>query len=425
MRGVTMERIKSLRGFRDIYGEDVKKLRYIEEVCRKYFRLFGYSEIITPVLESTGLFIKSIGDTTDIVEKEMFTFTDLSGESVTLRPEATAGIVRAYLETGIFAKERLSKLFSIGPMFRHERPQKGRYREFRQIDVEVFGVDDPIIDAELIWMISLILKEIGLENYKIEVNSVGCPLCREAFRKLVVSYFEGVREELCEDCKRRLTRNPLRIFDCKNIKCKEISASSPFLFDHLCDGCVGHFNGFLSHLDTLNVKVNINKRLVRGLDYYTGTVFEMTSLELGSQNAFLAGGRYNNLVESMGGPKVPGIGFAIGADRLALLIKEPPLKKVPIFFFAYLGERAKKLVFPFMEQFIKNNLTLFYLPEAKSLKSQMRYADSLGVDYVLIVGDDEIEKGNMIVRHMTTGNQIGVTLDLSKVMDELKSLFEK
>ncbi|HOJ44406.1 MAG TPA: ATP phosphoribosyltransferase regulatory subunit, partial [Syntrophorhabdaceae bacterium] len=220
-----MEKIKTLRGFRDIYGDEVKRLRHIETVSRKYFELFGYREIITPVLENTGLFIRSIGDTTDIVEKEMFTFKDLGGESITLRPEATAGIVRAYLETGMFAKERISKLFSIGPMFRHERPQKGRFREFRQIDVEVFGIEDAIIDAELIWMASLILKDIGLEKYVIEVNSVGCPECRRNFKNIVVDYFEAKEEGLCDDCKRRLHRNPLRIFDCKNAHCKEIAAS--------------------------------------------------------------------------------------------------------------------------------------------------------------------------------------------------------
>ncbi|MCX7965246.1 MAG: histidine--tRNA ligase [Syntrophorhabdaceae bacterium] len=420
-----MDRIKSLRGFRDIYGDEVKKFRYVEEVCRKYFNLFGYKEIITPVLENTGLFIRSIGETTDIVEKEMFTFKDLSGESVTMRPEATAGIVRAYLEQGIFAKERISKLFSIGPMFRHERPQKGRYREFRQIDVEVFGINDPMLDAELIWMTTLILKEIGLENYTIEVNSVGCSDCREHFRQMIVGYFEGIKDDLCEDCKRRLQRNPLRIFDCKNTKCKEISASSPFLFDHLCEPCKTHFNDFIRHLESLGIKVNINKRLVRGLDYYTGTVFEIVSQELGSQNAFLAGGRYNNLVESMGGPKVPGIGFAIGLDRLVLLVKEIKEKITPVFFFAYLGERAKKFIFPFMEEFIINNLKLLYLPEAKSLKSQLRYADSIRADYVLILGEDEIEKGIVIVRNMSKGNQLDIPLDVSTLIPNLQGLFEK
>jgi len=421
-----MERIKTLRGFRDIYGEEVEKLRFIEITSRKYFELFGYKEIITPILENTGLFIRSIGDTTDIVEKEMFTFRDLSGESVTLRPEATAGIVRAYLETGMFAKERISKLFSIGPMFRHERPQKGRYREFRQIDVEVFGIDDPIIDAELIWMTSFILKEIGLEKkYTIEVNSVGCPVCRANFKNIIVDYFEAKEEGLCNDCKRRLHKNPLRIFDCKNTQCKEIGATSPMLYDNLCESCKIHFNGFLEYLNTLKLNVIINKRLVRGLDYYTRTVFEFISNDLGAQNAFLAGGRYNNLVEAMGGPNVPGIGFAIGMDRLAMLINEPVKKAPPQFFFAYLGDRAKALIIPFMERFIETQLKLSYLPQAKSLKSQMRYADALKADYVLIVGDDEIEKGIIVIRDMKRGNQINIPLDISSLIQNLSAFFEK
>ncbi|HOP85164.1 MAG TPA: histidine--tRNA ligase [Syntrophorhabdaceae bacterium] len=420
-----MEKIKTLRGFRDIYGEEVEKLRLIETTSRKYFELFGYREIIIPVLENTGLFIRSIGDTTDIVEKEMFTFKDLSGESVTLRPEATAGIVRAYLETGMFAKERVSKLFSIGPMFRHERPQKGRYREFRQIDVEVFGIDDPMIDAELIWMTSFILKEIGLEKYAIEVNSVGCPVCRTNFKNIIVDYFEAKEENLCDDCKRRLRKNPLRIFDCKNKQCKEIGAASPVLFDNLCDSCKIHFYGFLEYLNTLKLNVSINKRLVRGLDYYTRTVFEFISNELGAQNAFLAGGRYNNLVEAMGGPNVPGIGFAIGMERLAMLIDKTVKKATPQFFFAYLGDRAKAFIIPFMERFIEKNLKLSYLPQAKSLKSQMRYADAIKADYVLILGDDEIEKNIIVVRDMAKGNQFNIPLDNLALIQNLSAFLEK
>jgi len=420
-----MEKIKTLRGFRDIYGDEAKKFRHIEGISRRYLGLFGFKEIITPVLENTGLFIRSIGDTTDIVEKEMFTFRDIGGDSVTLRPEATAGIVRAYLETGLYAKERISRLFSIGPMFRHERPQKGRYREFRQVDVEVFGIEVPIIDAELLWMISLMLKSIGMTEYTIETNSVGCPECREGFKELMVGYFGANRDGLCEDCNRRLQRNPLRIFDCKNTRCREISSSSPLLFDNLCDGCKTHFEEFLTYINELNIAVSVNKRLVRGLDYYTRTVFEVISGGLGAHNAFLAGGRYDNLVQSMGGPSVPGIGFAIGVDRLSLLIKAPDCKNDPVVFLAYLGERAKKLIIPLIKLFSENNIGLFYLPEAKSLKSQMRYADSMGADIVLIIGDDEIDKGEMVIRDMAQGNQTHLPLDLTNLVANLRGLFNK
>ncbi|MCX8110431.1 MAG: histidine--tRNA ligase [Syntrophorhabdaceae bacterium] len=420
-----MEKIKSLRGFRDIFGDEVIKFRRIEEVSRRYFSLFGYKEIIIPVLENTGLFIRSIGDTTDIVEKEMFTFRDTGGDSITLRPEATAGMVRAYLDTGIFARERISKLFSIGPMFRHERPQKGRYREFRQIDVEVFGIEAPIIDAEIIWMIFLILKSIGLTEYTIEINSVGCPECREDFKGLIVGYFEDKRQDLCEDCRRRLQRNPLRIFDCKNPVCIEISGSSPLLFDNLCETCKLHFKDFLSHIEEFKIPVSINKRLVRGLDYYTRTVFEVTSGSLGSQNAFLAGGRYDNLVQSMGGPSIPGIGFAIGVDRLALLMTPSMQKEGPIVFLAYLGDKAKGFIVPMIRLFTENNIKFFYLPDAKSLKSQMRYADSIGADIVMIIGDDEVEKGIITVRDMAQSNQTTLPLNLTNLIDNLKRLFEK
>jgi len=420
-----MEKIKTLRGFRDIYGDEVERFRYIEDISRKYLGLFGFKEIIIPVLENTGLFVRSIGDTTDIVEKEMFTFRDSGGDSVTLRPEATAGMVRAYLETGKYAQERISKLFSIGPMFRHERPQKGRYREFRQIDVEVFGVEAPIIDAELIWMISLMLKSMGMQEYTIEVNSVGCPVCREGFKGLMVEYFNNRRNGLCEDCKRRLEKNPLRIFDCKNPECKEISSSSPLLFDNLCSHCKTHFDEFLTYINDFGIQIRVNKRLVRGLDYYTKTVFEVISGSLGAQNAFLAGGRYDHLVKSMGGPPVPGIGFAIGVDRLSLLIELPGSKNGNAIFLAYLGERAKRLTVPLMKLFSENHIRFFYLPDAKSLKSQMRYADSLGADMVIIIGDHELDKGEMVVRDMAQGNQISLPLDLTSLMENLKGLFKR
>lgn len=420
-----MEKVKSLRGFRDIYGDEVKRFRHIEEVSRRYLELFGYKEVIIPVLENTGLFIRSIGDTTDIVEKEMFTFTDTGGDSVTLRPEATAGMVRAYLESGLYAKERISRLFSIGPMFRHERPQKGRYREFRQVDVEVFGIEAPIIDAELIWMIFLILKSLGLTEYTIETNSVGCPECRDGFKMLIVGYFEDQKQDLCEDCRRRLQKNPLRIFDCKNPVCKEISSSSPLLFDNLCEPCMAHFKDFLSHIEEFGIPVTVNKRLVRGLDYYTRTVFEVISGGLGSQNAFLAGGRYDNLVQSMGGPSVPGIGFAIGVDRLSLLIPASVQKEGDSVFLAYLGDRAKGFIVPMMRLFTENNIRFFYLPEAKSLKSQMRYADSIGADVVIIMGDDEIDKNTVTVRDMANSTQTTLPLDITRLINNLEGFFKK
>ncbi len=408
-----MEKIKTLRGFRDISGEELERFKRIEAVSRKYLQLLNFTEVEIPILEKTELFVRSIGDTTDIVEKEMFTFIDIGGDSLTMRPEATAGMVRAYLQSGLYVKERVSKLFTMGPMFRHEKPQKGRFREFHQIDVEVFGVDDPLIDAELLWMIHLLLKELNVKNFEIEVNSVGCPECRETFRKVLVGYFEAKKEKLCEDCGRRLDRNPLRIFDCKNEQCIDVSQGSPFLFEYLCEGCKNHFDEFRKHIDSFGFTVKINKRLVRGLDYYTKTVFEVTSDDLGAQKAFIAGGRYDNLVEEMGGPKTPGTGFAIGVERLALITMNESAVATPTYFFAYLGEGAKKYLVPLVKAFSDAGLSLSYSYDGRSLKSQMRYADSLDADFVFILGDDEIDKGMVVLRDMKTKVQYELLLDPS------------
>jgi histidyl-tRNA synthetase len=418
--GDMMEKIRTLRGFKDIFGEEIEKFKGIENVARKYLGLLGFREIELPILEKTELFVRSIGDTTDIVEKEMFTFTDLGGDSLTLRPEATAGMVRHYLQESLYAKERVAKLFTIGPMFRHERPQKGRFREFHQIDVEVFGVEEALVDAELVWMIFLMLGELGVKNYAIEVNSVGCKQCRGPFRDVLVEYFEAEKDHLCEDCMRRLTRNPLRIFDCKNAQCIQVAARSPLLYDHLCGGCRDHLDAFLHYMDEYGVAVTINKRLVRGLDYYTKTVFEVTSEDLGAQKAFMAGGRYNNLVEEMGGPATAGIGFAIGVERLAMLTSLQSVPAMPTCFFAYVGEKAKHYLIPILRAFAAEGLTVRYSYEGKSLKAQMRYADNVNADFVLILGDEEIEKGVVILRNMKDKKQYELPLDPHNILQEFK-----
>jgi histidyl-tRNA synthetase len=415
-----MEKIRTLRGFKDIFDEEIEKFKGIENVARKYLGLLGFREIELPILEKTELFVRSIGDTTDIVEKEMFTFTDLGGDSLTLRPEATAGMVRHYLQESLYAKERVAKLFTIGPMFRHERPQKGRFREFHQIDVEVFGVEEALVDAELVWMIFLVLNDLGVKNYAIEVNSVGCKKCRGPFRDVLIEFFEAEKDHLCEDCMRRLTRNPLRIFDCKNAQCIQVAARSPLLYDHLCGDCRDHLDAFLHYMDEYGVAVTINKRLVRGLDYYTKTVFEITSEDLGAQKAFMAGGRYNNLVEEMGGPATAGIGFAIGVERLAMLTHLQNVPAMPTCFFASVGERAKHYLIPVLRAFAAEGLTVRYSYEGKSLKAQMRYADNVNADFVLILGDEEIEKGTVILRNMKDKKQYELPLDPYNILQEFK-----
>ena len=415
-----MESIKALRGFRDIYGEEVERFSLIEGVSRHFLGLLGYKEIQIPALEKTELFKRSIGDTTDIVEKEMFTFVDRSGDSVTLRPEGTAGVVRAFLQDSFYARERVSRLFTMGPMFRHERPQKGRFRQFSQMDVEVFGVSEPIVDAELVWMIQLILDGLKCSGYAIEINSVGCKECRDDFRQALVGFLEERKERLCEDCLGRLMRNPLRIFDCKVPQCGEVIRDAPVLFDYLCGECRDHFDQCLDLLGAFSVPVNVNKRLVRGLDYYTRTVFEVTSSELGAQKAFVAGGRYDNLVKEMGGPAIPGIGFAVGMDRLASIIPELPPRKGHLYFLAAVGERARAFLIPALKAFASAGTRIAYAPSATSLKSQMKYAASIGADFVVIVGDEEVERGKALVRDMLDGSQSEVALDPEALPDLVK-----
>ncbi len=415
-----MEKIRTLRGFRDILGEELEKFKTIEQAFRKYSTRLGYREIELPILEKTELFVRSIGDTTDIVEKEMFTFVDAGGDSLSMRPEATAGMVRSYLQEGLYATERLTKVCTIGPMFRHERPQKGRYREFHQIDVEVFGVKEPLVDAELIFMIRMFLDELDVHRYHIEVNSVGCPKCRESFRKILIDFFESRKGELCGDCLRRLEKNPLRIFDCKVQQCIQVTASSPLLFDSLCDECKDHFDLFQKHVASFGIDVEINKRLVRGLDYYTKTVFEVTSDDLGAQKAFIAGGRYDNLVEEMGGPATAGIGFAVGVERLAMLLPPEGHKPGKECFFAGIGERARDYLTSILKKCLAEDIPLRYAYEAKSLKAQMRYADNLRCDFVLILGDDEIDRGAITLRDMAGKSQEELPLDINAIIETLK-----
>lgn len=417
-----MEKITSLRGFRDISGEEAEKFVRIEQVSRAVFELSGFREVSIPILEKTELFKRSIGDTTDIVEKEMFTFTDRNGESLTLRPEATAGIVRHYLQEGLQARERISRLFTIGPMFRHERPQKGRFRQFHQVDVEVFGAAEPIVDAELLWIITRILAQLAVKSYMIELNSVGCKECRAPFREVLVSYFSEKKESLCPDCQNRLIRNPLRIFDCKSQACIDLTKESPLLFDHLCENCCVHFETLISYLAGFGIDPVVNKRLVRGLDYYTRTVFEVTSEELGAQKAFLAGGRYDNLVEDMGGPSVPGIGFAIGMERLALLMDSSQIVKKPRYFLALVGDKTVASRIPIIKALAERDIAVSYSPDPKSLKSQMRHADSIGADYAMILGEGELEKGFMLVRDMRSGKQVELPLDIANLAERLHGL---
>ncbi len=408
-----MEIITAVRGFKDILPPETDKWRHIEDTARDVFRTFGFNEIRLPLLEKTELFRRGIGESTDIVEKEMYTFLDRGEESLTLRPEATASVIRAYLEHSLHAAETVTKLFTIGPMFRRERPQKGRYRQFNQIDVEVLGQDDPGTDAELILMLIHFLRRLGLKNLNLDLNSLGCPQCRPAFRDAIVTFLRGSEEDLCGDCRRRIGTNPLRVFDCKVEQCGKLVSKAPTMADFLCNPCREHFEKVRSYLNVFQIPCNINPKMVRGLDYYTRTTFEVTTEFLGAQNAILGGGRYDHLVSELGGPDISGIGFAIGFERLASLIPEGETATPagPLLFVAALGDRALEKAFSVGNSLRMKGIRVEMDYGGKSLKAQLKRANKLNSAYALILGDREIDVNKSVLRNMNTSSQEEISLD--------------
>jgi histidyl-tRNA synthetase len=408
-----MEMITAVRGFKDILPNETGRWQYIEAKARDIFSSFGFREIRVPILEKTDLFTRGIGEATDIVEKEMYTFLDRGEEYLTLRPEATASVIRAYLEHSLHAAEPVAKLYTIGPMFRRERPQKGRFRQFHQIDVELLGLDDPRTDAEIMLMLVHFLKSVGLPDPRLEINSLGCVSCRPSFRKAVTDFLGGREDRLCGDCQRRLATNPLRIFDCKNEPCSVIIADAPQLPDFLCQGCRDHFLKVQDSLNVFGLSFRINPRMVRGLDYYAKTTFEVTTDFLGAQNAIVGGGRYDGLVKELGGPDIPGIGFAIGFERLLAMIPEglESFDVPPDLFIAALGEEAQRLAFRLCNHFRLNGVRTEMDYSGKSLKSQMKRADKFQCSLTLILGEREIREGKAEVRNMRQGTQETVSLD--------------
>jgi len=398
--------IKAIRGFNDILPGEIGKWQFVEETAREVFEGFGFSEIRIPILERTELFSRGIGEATDIVEKEMYTFTDRSGNSLTLRPEATASMARAYLEHQLYNLDSVAKLYCFGPMFRYERPQKGRYRQFYQIDAEVFGVENPMVDAELIVMLIHFLKSVGLEKLELQVNTLGDRTCRHNYREGLKKYLEGKAFQLCGDCKRRLETNPLRVLDCKVETCKQAIADAPKVTDFICSECQKHFDSVKEHLDTAGLTYILNPRMVRGLDYYTRTAFEVVSYQLGSQNAVAGGGRYDNLFQEIGGKEIPGIGFAIGMERLISLLPEgKEFVKYPDLFIAALSEAPFKEAYRIVNQLHLEGIRAELDYEGKSLKSQMRRADKLKARYTLILGEEELKRGKTVLRNMETKSQ--------------------
>ncbi|AEF95084.1 Histidyl-tRNA synthetase [Desulfotomaculum nigrificans CO-1-SRB] len=402
------------RGTNDILPGEVEKWQYLEELARQVCREYGYSEIRTPIFEHTELFARGVGETTDIVEKEMYTFTDRGDRSITLRPEGTAAVVRAYLENKLYALPQPIKLFYIGPMFRYDRPQAGRFRQFHQFGVEVFGSNSPAIDAEVIAMAMDIYHRIGLTNLELHINSVGCPQCRPVLRQKLQEYFRPQLAELCPNCQGRFDRNPLRILDCKSEKCQEIGRHAPTTLDVLCPECQAHFELVKGYLDAVGVKYIVDNRLVRGLDYYTNTAFEIMTRDIGAQSSIGGGGRYNGLIEACGGSAAPGIGFALGLERILLTAERQgitfPISRGPAVFVATVGAGAETESFALVQKLRRHGIAADKDYLGRSLKAQMKYAGKLDARLVIILGEEELSRGVAVVRNMQAGSQEEVPL---------------
>jgi histidyl-tRNA synthetase len=412
--------ISGVKGFNDILPGEVEKWQHIEAVARRVFDLYGFSEIRVPILEKTELFSRSIGDATDIVEKEMYTFVDKGENMVTMRPEGTAGVMRAFIEHKLHAVDPVTKLYYMGPMFRYERPQKGRYRQFHQIGAEVTGVMSPVIDAQVLTMLCHFFTELGLTEPRLEINSLGCPECRPEYRRVLKDFLLSKLDELCDDCRRRIETNPLRALDCKSSGCKSATEGAPSVLDHLDSGCAEHFASTRHYLEEAGTSYTINPRMVRGLDYYTRTTFELVTDLLGSQSAVAAGGRYDGLIYDLGGPQLPGIGFAMGVERVALLLAEKDFKKRPDLFIAALGEPARDVAFRLMCALQRLGVAVGMDYEGKSLKSQMRRSDKFNAHFTLIIGEDEMAKGRAILKDMDLGSQQEIPHVAEEIFNKVK-----
>lgn len=408
---VIVVKIQALKGFKDILPGEVELWRELEEKARNMFARFNFQEIRLPILEETELFARSIGEATDIVEKEMYTFID---KKITMRPEATASLLRAYIEHGLHVQKPVQRLFTIGPMFRHERPQKGRLRQFHQLDVEVLGSVHPRVDVELMAMGAMLLGELGV-SVSLEINSLGCPLCRPGYRQLLLDFIGQRSKTLCADCQRRSVVNPLRVLDCKVESCRRQVEDAPALVEHLCADCASHFHLVRQGLEQLGVTHSVNKFMVRGLDYYCRTTFEFLTRDLGAQAAVAAGGRYDGLIESLGGPKnSPGIGFAMGMERLVLLMQqqqrgEAGRERVDLFI-AAVGEEASGRGFSLSHELRHLGHSVAMDHEGRSLKSQMKMANKVGARYVLVLGDEEISSNKGVLRNMASEEQHHIDL---------------
>lgn len=410
-----MAQINAPKGTYDLLPEDLTHWYYLEGKIRQIFQEYGYSEVRTPIFEHTELFQRGIGETTDIVEKEMFTFPDRAGRSLTLRPEGTASVVRAFLEHNLAASGGINKLYYYGPMFRCEAPQAGRFRQFVQFGAEVLGSEDPRVDAEIITMAVNFYKRLGITDLDINLNSIGCPECRPLYRQKLIEHLRPRADKLCPNCQRRLERNPLRLLDCKSPICKSLTEDVPLITETLCSSCGSHFQKVRDLLDAVGIQYHLNPRLVRGFDYYTKTVFEVLAGDLGAQNALCGGGRYDGLVEECGGNPTPGIGFAAGMERLLMVLNSrkllPGNNTKPHIYLAPLGEAAQLRVFPLVIQLREAGWIVETDFQNRSLKSQMKLANKLGVAVVGVIGEEELAGNQILIRKMEASEQQAIAID--------------
>ena len=405
----------AIKGTLDLLPKESCKTQYIEAAVREIAENYGFLEMRTPVFEHTELFQRSVGETTDVVQKEMYTFEDKGGRSITLRPEGTAGAARAFLEHGLFNDALPQKIYYLTSCYRYEKPQAGRLREFHQFGVESFGAGTPAADAEIISLAHAVFRYLGVQNLTLEINSIGCPECRKKFQEALKAYFESCREQLCDTCKSRLERNPMRILDCKSPVCSEIAAGAPKILDYLCDDCRAHFDAVQKYLQAMDIAFTVNPTIVRGLDYYTRTVFEFVSSEIGAQGTVCGGGRYDGLLEELGGKPMPACGFGMGIERLLLLMEAqgvpfPEPKKCDVYLVS-MGEEAGLKAAALAEQLREEGLSAQFDTVGRGLKAQMKYADKIGAAYTVVLGDAELESRRVNLKNMRDGTQTELDLD--------------
>ncbi len=406
---------KAIKGTKDVLPNESYKNQYIEATCLGVAENFGYKEMRTPVFEHTELFQRGVGDTTDVVQKEMYTFDDKGGRSITLRPEGTAGAARAFLENGLSNEALPQKICYLTSCYRYEKPQAGRLREFHQFGIECFGATSPLADAEMISLAKQIFDELGVKDLHLELNSIGCPECRAEYHKALKEYFSQYRDKLCDTCNDRLERNPMRILDCKSPVCSEIAKGAPVVLDYLCDECREHFQKVKSYLDAANIEYIVNPQIVRGLDYYTKTVFEFVSDAIGSQGTVCGGGRYDGLLEELGGQHTPSLGFAMGLERLQLVMESQecnfPEPSRPDLFIVAMGEKATLKAVEIAKDMRDEGFSVVYDLNGRSLRAQMKYADKLGAKFNVVIGDNEVENKVVSLKDMTTGESSEINLD--------------